>query len=265
MEDVVEITNANYFNPFSQMAYFGASQFKSFLDCEARTMAELNGDWQQEPTKSMLIGSYIDAAFSGESDEFVSQHQDEMFNKRTGELKADYRKAEEMLKRAHADEMFMRYMSGEPQKVMTGELFGQPFKIKMDSYHPGKMIVDLKCMRDMKPIFKDGEWQTFIKAWGYDIQMYIYQQIEAQNSKTGKLLPCYLAVITKEEEPDIQIIELPQYLLDGVAPIVEHYIKHFAQVKAGVVPPKRCECCAYCKRTKQLVRPMKYEDLLEVL
>lgn len=258
----MELTNDNYFDNTFQRAYFGASQFKSFLDCEARTMAELNGEWIQEPTKALLIGSYVDAAFSGESAEFAAAHKEEMFNKRTGELKADFKMADNLLKRAWSDAMFMNYMSGEPQKVMTGELFGIPFKIKMDSYFPGSKIVDLKVMRDMKPIFKHGEWQTFIKAWGYDIQMYIYQSIEAQNSHAGRL-PCYLAVITKEEEPDLQIIELPQWLLDGAAPIVEHYAKHFAAVKAGEIPPKRCECCAYCKRTRLLTRPMKYEDLLE--
>ena len=257
----MELTNATYFDPTFQQAYFGASQFKSFLDCEARTMAELNGEWEEPKSKALLVGSYVDAAFSGESDDFVAAHQ-EIFNSRTGELKADFKAAENMLKRAYADEMFMRYMSGEPQKIMTGELFGVPVKIKMDSYFPGKMIVDLKCMRDMKPIFKNGEWQTFVKAWNYDIQMYIYQTIEAQNSHTGRL-PCYLAVITKEEEPDIQIIELPQWLLDGAEPIVEHYIQHFADVKAGKVKPKRCEHCAYCKRTRQLTKTLKYEELLE--
>ena len=227
-------------------------------------MAELNGEWEPEPTKALLMGSYVDAAFSGESDQFVEEHRDELFNKRTGELKAEYQKAEDAILRAHNDEMFMRYMSGIPQKILTGELFGNPFKIKMDSYHPGKMIVDLKYMRDMNPIYKNGEWQTFVKAYGYDLQMYIYQHIEAQNSKDGKLLPCYLAVITKEEDPDIQIIELPQYLLNGVGPIIEHYIEHFAKVKFGLVPPKRCEHCAYCRHTRQLTEPMKYEDLLEV-
>ena len=143
MQDMELLTNANYFDHEAQMDYFSASQVKSFMDCEARTMAELRGEWKTAPTKSMLIGSYVDASFSGESEAFVKEHGEDMFNKRTGELKADYRRAEEMLKRAHADEFFMRYMSGEPQKVMTGKLFGEQFKIKMDSYHPGKMIVDL--------------------------------------------------------------------------------------------------------------------------
>ena len=48
----------------------------------------------------------------------------------------------------------------------------------------------------------------FWKAWGYDIQGAIYQEVVRQN--TGILLPFGLAVATKEKpEPDIALIELP--------------------------------------------------------
>ena len=42
----------------------------------------------------------------------------------------------------------MEYMSGEKQVIMTGEIEGVPVKIKIDSYHPNKMIVDLKVMSE---------------------------------------------------------------------------------------------------------------------
>ena len=40
----------------------------------------------------------------------------------------------------------MKCMSGEKQVIMTGELFGAKWKIKMDSYVKGTVIVDLKVM-----------------------------------------------------------------------------------------------------------------------
>ena len=257
------ITNKNYFSKRAQMEYLGASQFKSFLDCPARTMAEIKGKYERTDTKALLMGSYVDAHFSGEMDQFVKDHPD--IFKKDGSLKADYLQCDKMIERAESDKLFKKYMSGEPQVVMTGTLFGSQYKIKMDSYFPGQMIVDLKCMRDIKPVYKDGSYQTFIDAWRYDLQMYIYQQIEAQNSESGELLPCYLAVITKEEEPDIHLIEIPQWKLNGAAALVKHYTPIFQAYKDGYATPPRCEHCSYCHKTKKIIKPESYEDLMEVM
>ena len=255
----MKLTDDNYFSQEANMEYFGASQFKSFLKCEAEALAELRGEIERPASKALMIGSYVDAHFAGEMEQFTENHP-EIFNSRTGELKADYRQADNLIARAERDEMFMEYMSGDKQVIMTGEIHGQPFKIKVDSLHDDK-IVDLKCMRDMKPIFKDGERKTFIDAWQYDIQGYIYQQVVAQN--VGIELPFYLAVVTKEEHPDLAIIEIPQWRLNSVDAIIDHYIDHFAAVKEGTEQPVRCERCGYCRDTKKLTKVTTYEELME--
>jgi len=255
------LDNDTYFSPEASMRYMGASQFKSFLDCPARTIKEIRGDYVRPDTKALLMGSYVDAWFSDEMGQFLEQHP-EIF-KKDGSLKSEYQQCDRMIARAESDPMFREFMSGEHQRIMTGELFGVPYKIKMDSYFPGKMIVDLKCMRDTKPVYKNDGWHTFIDAWGYDLQLYIYQQIEAQNSDTGELLPCYIAVVTKEEEPDIRLIEVPQWKLNGAAAIVEHYSPIFQSYKDGKSEPPRCGKCAYCRRTKKIEHVESYEDLLE--
>ncbi len=66
--------------------------------------------------------------------------------KKDGGLKADYVKANEIIARIERDKYFMRYMSGQKQVIMTGELFGAKWKIKIDSYIPDAAIVDLKVM-----------------------------------------------------------------------------------------------------------------------
>ena len=255
----MKLTDDNYFSQEANMEYFGASQFKSFLKCEAEALAELRGEIERPASKALMIGSYVDAHFAGEMEQFTENHP-EIFNSRTGELKADYRQADNLIARAEKDEMFMDYMSGDKQVIMTGEIHGHPFKIKVDSLHDDK-IVDLKCMRDMKPIFKDGERKTFIDAWQYDIQGYIYQQVVAQN--VGIELPFYLAVVTKEEHPDLAIIEIPQWRLNSVDAIIDHYIDHFAAVKEGTEQPVRCERCGYCRDTKKLTKVTTYEELME--
>lgn len=254
----MELTNTNYFSPEANTTYMSVSQFKSFRDCEAKAMAEIRGEYKRVPSKDLLMGSYVDAYFSDELDAFTGKHP-ELFNKRTGELKADYKRCDELVQRAERDELFMQYMDGSKQVVMTGELFGIQWKVKVDVLHDDK-IVDLKLMRDMEPMYRDGERKTFIDAWGYDIQGYVYQQIVAQN--TGQELPFYLAVITKETTPDIEVIHIPQYRLNSAGELVKYYAPKYAEIKAGKVEPVRCGKCDWCKESKKLVKPLEYEDLI---
>lgn len=248
------LTNENYFSPENNMKYFGSSQFKSFLDCEARTLAELKGEWKPEDTTALLVGSYVDAHFEGTLDIFKAQHP-EMF-KKNGELKSAFINAEETINRVERDEMFMKYMSGEKQVVKTGKLFGHDFKIKIDSYHPGKAIVDLKCMKDFDTVYKEGLGRVnFVDAWGYDIQGAIYTAIE------GNHLPFVIAGCTKQSEPDLGLFLIPQYKLDAALKIIEAYIDHFDDVKKGLVEPVRCEKCPYCRATKQLTKLEILEDI----
>lgn len=256
----IELTNENYFSPEAMRDYWSCSQFKSFIKCEAEAMASMNGLLPERKTKALMIGSYVDAYFSGELDEFTANHP-EIFNSRTGELKADFKQAEALILRAERDETFMEFMGGKPQEIMIGEIFGESFKIKMDSYFPGDKIVDLKCMKDMSPVWKDGERKTFIDAWGYDLQGFIYQQVV--KFVTGKELPFYLAVITKEEHPDIAIIHIPQWKLNSAGEIIKHYLPLFSDVKSGNVEPRRCGKCGFCRDTKKIDRVIEYEDLLE--
>ena len=249
------LTNENYFDLENQMKYFGASQFKSFMDCEARTMAELKGEYEREPSTALLVGSYVDAHFEGTLDLFQAKHP-ELF-KRDGSLKSDYVQAEEIINRIEQDEMFMRYMSGEKQVIKTGKLFGYDWKIKIDSYHPGKAIVDLKIMKDFEPIYVPELGKVnFIEAWKYDFQGAIYQAIEGNN------LPFIIAAATKQKDAtDIGLFQVPEYNLDSALKIIEHFIDHFADVKSGLVEPKRCEKCAYCRMTKKLKRLEILEDI----
>ncbi len=254
----MEVTNSNYFDEKMQLKYFGASQIKSFIQCEEKALAEIKGEYKRPFSKALTMGSYVDAWFSDEMDEFVFLHP-EIF-KKDGSLRADYEKCNEIIDRAKQDSLFMAYMSGDKQQIMTGELFGEPFKIKIDSYHEGQMIVDLKVMASMTTVYKEGEWRSFVDAWGYDIQAYIYQQIVKYN--TGKELPFYLAVLTKEDPTDLEIIHLPQWKINSAEAIVKHYTHEFAAVKRGERKAKRCGKCDWCRTTKVLTEPIEYDDLL---
>lgn len=159
------LTEETYFSQENELKYCGSSQLKLFQKCEAQAIAKLKGEYKEEPSKALLVGSYVDNAVSGTLDVFKEQHP-EIF-KKDGELKAEYLQAEYILNRIKRDEMFMKYISGNHQTIMTGEIAGVPIKIKIDSYFPDKAIVDLKCISNFKPIWNEkiNAKQNFIENW----------------------------------------------------------------------------------------------------
>jgi hypothetical protein len=249
----MNLTNENYFSPEMQLMYMGASQFKAFAECEAAALAEIKGEYERGKSVSFLVGSYVDAHFEKTLDIFKAKNP-EIYTQK-GTLKSEYQHAETIIARLERDEMFMRYMAGEKQVVKTGEIDGIPFKIKIDSYHPGKAIVDLKIMRDFEGIWKDGLKLSFVEGWGYDIQGAIYQAVE------GNKLPFFIAAGTKEKpEPDLAVISIPQDRLDYCLNEIKKRIQRFAAIKRGEIEPVRCERCDYCKRTKVLTEIIPYDQ-----
>lgn len=247
----------NYFSSENTKKYMSASQFKSFMECEEKTIAEINGEYQRETTTALLVGSYVDAHFEGTLDTFKENHPEILL--KSGGLKADFVQADEIIKRVSDDEMFMKYMSGEKQKIFTGNIAGVDFKGKLDSYHENKCIVDLKVIRDFEPLWKNGRKMPFIEAWGYDIQGAIYQELVYQN--TGQKLPFFICAVTKEKIPDIAIISIPQERLDYCLEIVKKNAPHFQNVKNGKESPEKCGKCDYCKSTKKITEIIDYRDL----
>lgn len=255
----MNLTNDNYFSLEANRTYWSVSQFKSFNKCEACGLAEVRGEYQREETDALLIGSYVDAYFSDELGDFTERNADKMFSKRGGGLLSKFSHADEIIDRVQRDPVMMEYLTGEKQTVMTAELFGVPWKIKMDVYNEQR-IVDLKCVKDFEDIYEKGfGWRSWIEYWGYDIQGAIYQRVEQAVTGRTEPLPFFLAAVTKEKTPDIKLIQIPQHVLDAAYNLVEAKIERFDLIKQGEVEARRCERCDYCKRTKKLTGPEIYE------
>lgn len=262
----MEVTGKNYYSQEVDAEYMSHSQYLRYaghmgvVGCEARAVAMARGEWVEETSKAMLVGSYVDAYFEGTLDEFKTEHP-EIFTAK-GELRAEYKQAEKMIKRCEESKYFMDTMSGEKQKIMTGELFGSKWRIKMDSYIPGKAIVDLKTSSDIHKSYNvEGKRATFIDYWGYYIQLAIYQKIVEQN--TGKKLPCFISVVTKEEYPEALSIRIPQEAMDEALEEVEQNMPAILAVKAGQTEPMRCEKCNYCKSTRVQLKALQPDDLID--
>lgn len=252
------LNNRNYFDKQHSLKYTGSSEIKEFLKCESCAMAKLRGEFENEPSKAQIVSSYIDAKISGELEEFKAEHPD-IFLK-NGELKADYKQADEVIKQMCSDDKFMKYLEGKHQKIMTGKISGVPVKIKMDSYHKGKCIVDLKCIATLKPQWseKDHKKINFCDEYRYTLQAALYQEIVRQN--TGKQLPFIIAVATKEKYSQRALLQIPQEELDTKLEFLKNYLPHIQELKQGKVEPIECGKCDYCISKKKTTSIYFYDE-----
>ena len=255
----MELTKQNYFSVDANMEYMGATQFKDFMKCESEGLAKANGTVVEEPTKPMLVGSYVDAYFSGELDEFKANNPQIL--KKDGTLLKDFEQANDIIKAIEEDEMMMEYLNGEHQVIMAGIIAGVKFKIKIDSLLKN-IIVDQKIMSSYKELsWNDNQHKycDFVENFGYDIQGAIYQEIVRQN--TGIRMPFILAVATKEDGCDKALIQIDQEYLDQALKLVEELAPRYDLIKKGIVEPTHCGCCPVCRKAHKVEGVISYKKL----
>ena len=264
----MKLTEENYFSAEANMEYVSVSQYKMFFNpyttcCEAAALAEIKGEYKKPVTKSLLIGSYVDEALTGDLDKFKEEHPELFITRgdRKGELKADFIQADEMVARAKKDSTFMAYITGgRYQQIYTGEVNSVPVKIKIDhvAYKNGEPValVDLKTVKSMNETFyvKDsGEHLNWVERWHYDLQAAVYQRVFRDN--TGLQLPFYLAAISKDKDADgvahprLKIIQIPQIKMDERFTEFEQNVRKIDRLKKGEIEPTYCGLCDYCADT----------------
>ena len=254
------LTSSNYHTNQANLEFWSVSLFKAFDKCEASGLAQVRGQYERELTDSLLFGSYVDAYFTDDKEVFMQQHGDLICTKK-GTLYAKFAHANECIDAIEAQPLMVEFLKGDKQVIMTADMFGVPWKIKMDVFN-GERIVDLKCVKDFESIYKEGSGRvSWIEYWGYDIQGAIYQKVVELN--TGKKLPFYIVAVTKEKIPDVAVIEIKQHVLDTALKIVEAKIDRFDLVKMGEIEAVRCEGCEWCRKTKILTEPSVYESEVE--
>jgi hypothetical protein len=250
-----KLTSENYYSAEANERYFSVSQYKDFRKCPAMAMAKLRGEYEVEQGRALLLGSYLDEMLTGTDEsvkQFLVEHMADIF-KKNGDRYADILQADEVLLRIRKQPLMMHYLSGEHQTIMTGEIEGVPFKIKMDSYRPGEYIADLKYMASLRA---PNLFEPMISFWGYDIQAAVYQEIVRQN--TGETLPFFFVVATKEKPAHLSLGKISQWNMDDALASVRENIATFADIKRGKLEPERCEeyNCDYCTETKLITEPI---------
>lgn len=242
------------------------SQFKSFLKCEAAAIAKLNGEYEGPKSDALLLGSYVHSWLEGTTEEFKTNNP-EIFSSRgatKGRLKSEYQNANKMIQVLESDPFCMMALEGQKEVIMTGELFGLPWKIRMDVYNPKQgRFADLKTVKAIheKVWHEDYGYCSFVEAYGYIIQLAVYSEIESQN-RGGEWLESFIVAVSKEAIPDKAIITVDHERLQEELNFVGSKIERIQAVKSGELEPKRCEKCEYCRKTKMITNVIHYMELI---
>ncbi len=192
-------------------------------------------------------------------------------------MRAEFSQAQEIINYLEQDPLLLKMLSGEQQKIVTGEIAGVPFRGKLDSLLNEKQcheiareypemagdllmaegcIIDLKVMRNMEPVWQPGVGRvSFIQAWLYTLQLGIYQRLIGGN------FPCFIVCATKESQPDKALIKIPQYMMSAAMESAEELIPRYQAIKLGQIEPVRCEKCEWCKKTKVIKSAISADDL----
>lgn len=266
----MQITNENYYTQEAGMVWLSVSQFNDFvgtpayIGCEARAMAKLRKEWINEPTAAMMIGSYVDEYFTGDIEAWKQRLTDDerkLIFTQKGELNASAKVAESVIERIKSSEYFMKYLRGEKQTILLGEIEGIKWRGKIDSLLRGIAIVDLKVVKSISEAdWCDGYGKLkYVTAGAYARQGAVYQYLHRQMS--GHDLPFYHAAVSKEKGHDIEIIHFPDSILSEALGDVIDKQKRIVSIKSGSIEPNRCGKCEYCRTTKVISKPVSYFEI----
>jgi len=265
------LTNDNYHDTEMRKRYMGYSQFCDFEKCEVMAMAKINGEYEEEPSEAMLFGSWVDAHFSGEEEEFIAKNKDRLYSAKTGKMYATFNGVQKVIDfienytNSDGEKPLFKYWQGENQVIMTGVIAGVPVKIKIDSYFPNKVIVDGKVMKDFEKVWVEIDGRNvlvdFISARDYPMEGALYQEVETQNSGTGKRLPFVLNAVTKEEVPNADLILIDQDIMDERLEYFKEKAPRYQRIKLGLEQPIGCGKCPVCISKKQIYAPKSYRKL----
>lgn len=264
---MLKLNKNNYHSTEANQKYMSCSLFKSFLPqyggCEARAVALLSGEWEEKDKDAFLLGGYVHAWSEGKLPEYMAKNPG-LF-KKDGSLYAKYEIADKMIETLRSDPLVTKAREGEKEVIMTGELFGMPWKCMIDIYNPAlRTFTDLKTTREIGRTQYNETLrcrQNFIEFYGYDWQMALYAEIERQNRGEVDYFNPHIIAVSKEDPPDKALIHFGTGFIEETLAEIELFASGVKAVWEGRDEPLRCEQCDYCRATKVLTRAIYYKDI----
>lgn len=265
------ITPENYHDPDVKREYMSHSQWKSWLDCAARTAAEIAGTWKREPTEAMLVGSYVDRALTYPEgfEAFLEANEAEIFDSK-GRKYAAYQNADAMIERVNADPVWADMKKAAKfQSIMMGEIAGVPWLYMADLIIDAKgneTVLDLKTAASFEDDWARGVDGRSIKthwidAAGYWRQLAVGRHLFAV-SHDGVFPMCGVIGVKK---PTAKGRPAGLGLWGMVNSIrfeteiarIEELTPKVMACKRGEVPLPKCGKCDYCLSVSTLENEME--------
>lgn len=265
----LQLNAENYHSPEANWAFMSVSQYKEWLKCEAQTLATLRGEYEPEDKEALLVGGYVHAYFeSAEAFTAYSEKYRDFILKPKGGKYAAFVKADEMIDCLRADPKVMFYLQGRSEVIQTVELFGIPWKFKIDKLNEElNYLLELKTTASITEpcwVVRDGKRQpaTFVEGWGYMLQAAMLAEGERLHQGATNHRDVFCVAVSKESPPDHAIINLsdPERFKAELAAVQEK-LPGIIRVKNGEQAPARCGTCKYCRATKRVDRVIHYTEL----
>lgn len=280
----MELTRDNYYSAEADWEYMSCSQYQAWNECEAKEMAKLQGRWTDDESTAFLVGNYFHTYFESPEahEQFCNDNFDKIFKTKTIKGKngapdtvqitgkyAEFEQADKMISVAVADPLIKSLLElpGENEKIMTGKIWGVPWRIRLDKYvETGRMIIDYKTCANITEL----KWSealrekvTFIDAYGYMMRAAVYSEIERQNAHSEDDPHFLIIAISKQKYPDKEVLRLNhRQRYDYELERIKKRLPMIQAIKEGRVKPKRCGVCDYCRATKQLFAIKPYYSLM---
>ncbi|MGX1433889.1 PDDEXK-like uncharacterized protein DUF3799 [Cytobacillus horneckiae] len=258
------LTSSNYHSKKANKEYMSVSQFKGFIECEAKEMAKLTGAYIEPQSNAMLVGSYLHAAFEGDEvfRTFEEENNKAIYKSRGGKY-SDFEMADSMIETLKSDPFAMFAIEGEKEQIYTADLFGAAWKIKVDSIHHGRLsFSDLKTTQDLHKRYwsdKYNGWVSFIEAWDYVLQMAVYRRVLQEN--LGQTYTPYIVAVTKENPPNKAVVHFDESRFEFEYEYLDK-MERINEVKQGIKEPIRCEKCRYCRGSRKIIDTIEVGALI---
>jgi len=269
----MKLNNENYFSKEADIKYLSVSQYKNFLECEKKALGLMNKEWDYGDKPCFLIGSYFHAWAEGALDNFIEENSSKIMMKNKKDKLAQFREVDEIIKTLEANPVqykrildIIQNKNNKKEQIFTGKLFNTDWKIKIDIYNPKDgYLCDLKLIKSLYDKFYNPfklKYENFILNYQYDLQMYIYSEVEKEaNNRENILLPV-LACITKEKPINTALFINFDKIRnnDDFVGKVNMDVQRIIELKQGTASPIGCDKCDYC-RSVLPTKVMNYDGL----
>lgn len=269
------LTSENYYSNEADRVYMSCSQYQDFLECEARALAKIEGRFTPKKSEALIVGNYFHTALESPEahEEFCKENFDEIFKysvNKAGEViikgkYAAFEKADQMIEVCKNDPLINSIIEhpGENEVIMTGEIYGVPWKIRLDKYaKDSRLIVDWKTTADINKTEYNpywGERESFVEALGYMMRAAVYTEIEKQYTNNSEDADFVIVAVSKQDPPDKAALSLNhRQRYDWELDEIKKRLPRIMRVKNHHEAPKRCNACEYCRATKVLKKIIPY-------